>query len=102
MQHRGGGKVSEIYPLHNVQCIVDALHSLNHEVIELEGDAGLCNRSQDFFGEILMMFGLDWVYVVFFAKMPEYLTSMCALVFNILTQKLDVCNKLLTPGKHKT
>ena len=36
MQHRGP-KVHEIYPLHNVQCIVDA---------------GLCNRLQDFFGEI--------------------------------------------------
>jgi D-alanine-D-alanine ligase len=51
MQHRGP-KVHEIYPLHNVQRIVDALHSLDHEVIMLEGDAELFNRLHDFFGEI--------------------------------------------------
>ena len=85
MQHRGP-KVHEIYPLHNVQCIVDTLHSLNYEVIELEGDAGLCNRLQDFFGEISDDVWRRLGVCGFFAKMPEYLASMCALVFNILAQ----------------
>ena len=70
MQHRGP-KVHEIYPLHNVQCIVDA---------------GLCNRLQDFFGEISDDVWIRLGVCGFFAKMPEYLASMCALVFTILAQ----------------
>ena len=52
VMQRRGPKVHEIYPVANVQRIVDALHSLSHEVIALEGDAELFNRLQDFFGEI--------------------------------------------------
>lgn len=51
MQHRGP-KVHEIYSSRNVQRIEDALRSLNHEVIVLDGDADLFKHLQDFFGKL--------------------------------------------------
>jgi len=62
-----GAENSEIYTLHNVQRIVDALHSLNYEVIVLGGNTEFFSCCDISLVKYLMMFGVDWG-VVFFQK----------------------------------